>query len=94
MVSGLICLNQFLVVVVKVTTKHLDHARDETWCRSIWSLKASRWSWGSVFPSYVVMVGIRNPTSRDACWISRLKDELVVEGMASELLAANFLVFF
>ena len=26
---------------------------------------------------------------RSACWISRLKGELIVEGVASELLAAN-----
>ena len=49
----------------------------------------SRWSWGSVFPSYVVIVGIWKPVGRGACWISRLKDELVVEGAASELLASN-----
>ena len=35
------------------------------------------------------MVGIRNLMGKDACWISRLKDELVDEGTASELLAAN-----
>ena len=52
-------------------------------------LKASRWSWGLVFPSYVVMVGIRNPVGKGACWISRLKGELVVEGVTSKLLAAN-----
>ena len=44
---------------------------------------------GVGFPSYVVMVGIRNSTGKDACWISRLKGELVVNGVASELLAAN-----
>ena len=36
------------------------------------------------------MVGIWKPVGRGACWISRLKGELVVEGMASELLAASF----
>ena len=35
------------------------------------------------------MVGIRKPMGKGACWISRLKGELVVEGVASELLAAN-----
>ena len=35
------------------------------------------------------MVGIQKPTGRGACWISRLKGELVVEGVASKLLAAN-----
>ena len=35
------------------------------------------------------MVGIRNLAGRDACWISRLKGELVVEGVGSELLAAS-----
>ena len=45
--------------------------------------------WGSVFPLYVVMVGIRNPVGKGACWISRLKGELVVEGVASKLLGAN-----
>ena len=44
---------------------------------------------GSVFPSYVVMVGIQKPVGRGACWISRLKGELVAGGTTSELLAAN-----
>ena len=35
------------------------------------------------------MVGIWKPVGRGACWISRLKGELVVEGVASELLAAS-----
>ena len=35
------------------------------------------------------MVGIRNPASRGACWILRLKGELVDEDIASELLAAS-----
>ena len=35
------------------------------------------------------MVGIQNPVGKGACWISRLKGELVVDGVASELLAAN-----
>ena len=35
------------------------------------------------------MVGIRKPVGRGACWISRLKCKLVVEGAPSELLAAN-----
>ena len=35
------------------------------------------------------MVGIRKPVGSGACWISRLKGELVVEGVASELLAAS-----
>ena len=87
--SGSIYLNHFLVVAVNVTIQHRHRARDETWSKSIWSLKASRWSWGLVFPSYIVMVGIRKPVGRGACWISRLKCELVVEGMASELLVAN-----
>ena len=39
------------------------------------------------------MVGIRKPVGRGACWISRLKGELVVEGMASELLAASSTCF-
>ena len=50
-VLGSICLNHFLVAADSVTAKHLHHACDETWSRSIWSLKASRWSWGYVFPS-------------------------------------------
>ena len=45
--------------------------------------------WGLIFPSYVVMVGIQKPIGSGACWISRLKGELVVEGVASELLAAS-----
>ena len=88
-VSSSICLNHFLAVAVNVIAKHRHRARDETWSRSIWSLKASRWSWGSVFPSYVVMVGIRKPVGSGACWISRLKSKLVVEGVASELLATS-----
>ena len=36
------------------------------------------------------MVGMQKLMGRDACWISRLKSELVVEGVASELLAASF----
>ena len=44
---------------------------------------------GSVFPSYVIVVVIRKLVGSGACWISRLKDELVVEGVASELLAAS-----
>ena len=35
------------------------------------------------------MVDIRKPIGSGACWISRLKGELVVEGVASELLAAS-----
>ena len=35
------------------------------------------------------MVGMQNPVGKDACWISRLKGELVDEGVALELLAAN-----
>ena len=35
------------------------------------------------------MVGIRKPVGRGACWISRLKVEPVVEGVASELLATS-----
>ena len=35
------------------------------------------------------MVGIWNPAGKGACWISRLKSELVVEGVASKLLAAS-----
>ena len=62
---------------------------DKTWSRSIWLLKALRWSWGSVFPSYVVMIGIRKPVDSGARWISKLKGELVVEGVASEFLAAS-----
>ena len=89
MVSGSICLNHFLVVTVKVTVKHLHRARDETWSKSIWSLKASRWSWGSIFPTYVIMIGIQNPAGRGTYWISKRKGELVVEGVASELLAAS-----
>ena len=88
-VSGSICLNHFLAVAVNVTAKHRHRARDETWSRSIWSLKASRLSWGSVFPSSVIMVSIRKPVDSGACWISKLKGELVVEGVASELLAAS-----
>ena len=42
-----------------------------------------------VFPSYVIMVGIQKPMGRGVCWISKLKCELVVEGVASELLAAS-----
>ena len=36
------------------------------------------------------MVGIQNSAGRDACWISRLKGEMAVEGVASELSAAIF----
>ena len=35
------------------------------------------------------MVGIRKPVGSGAYWISRLKGELVVEGMASKFLAAS-----
>ena len=35
------------------------------------------------------MVGIQKPVGKGACWISRLKGELVVECMASELLATS-----
>ena len=35
------------------------------------------------------MVGIPNHVGKGACWISRLKSELVVKGVASELMAAN-----
>ena len=38
---------------------------------------------------YVIIVDIRKLVGRGACWISRLKGELVVEGTASKLLAAN-----
>ena len=40
------------------------------------------------------MVGIRNPVGKGACWISRLKGELVVEGVVSVLLAANLFNIF
>ena len=78
-----------MAVVVSVIAKHLHRACDETCNKSIWLLKASRWSWGSVFPSYVVMVGIRKLAGRGAYWISRPKSELVVEGVASKLLTAS-----
>ena len=35
------------------------------------------------------MVDIRKLVGSGACWISRLKSELVVEGVASSLLAAS-----
>ena len=35
------------------------------------------------------MVGMRNPAGKDACCISRLKGELVVDGVVSKLLVAN-----
>ena len=35
------------------------------------------------------MINIRKPVGSGACWISRLKGELVMEGVASELLAAS-----
>ena len=35
------------------------------------------------------MVGMRKPVGRGARWISKLKGELVVEGVVSELLAAS-----
>ena len=35
------------------------------------------------------MVSIQKPVGSDAYWISRLKGKLVVEGVASELLAAS-----
>ena len=35
------------------------------------------------------MVGIRKPVGSGAYWISRLKGELVVKGVASKLLAAS-----
>ena len=35
------------------------------------------------------MVGMQKPVSRGACWISKLKGELVVEGVASKILAAS-----
>ena len=38
---------------------------------------------------YVVMVSIQKPVGNGACWISKLQGELVVEGVASELLAAS-----
>ena len=47
-----------------------------------------------VFPSYVVIVGIRKPVGRGAYWITRLKGELVVEGAASKLLVANLSNYF
>ena len=40
------------------------------------------------------MVGMRNPTGKDAFWILRLNGELVDEGVASELLVANLLSLF
>ena len=40
------------------------------------------------------MVGIQKLVGSDACWISRLKDDLVVEGVASELLAASLSNYF
>ena len=40
------------------------------------------------------MVGIRNPVGKGACWMSRLKGELVVEGVVSMLLAANLFNIF
>ena len=35
------------------------------------------------------MVGIQKLAGRDACWISRLKGELVVEGIVFELLTVS-----
>ena len=42
-----------------------------------------------VFPLYVIMVSIRKSVGSGACWISRLKCELVVEGVAFELVVAS-----
>ena len=40
------------------------------------------------------MVGIRKPVGRGVLWISRLKGELVMEGVASKLLAASLSIHF
>ena len=81
----------FLVVPDSMTAKHLQRAKVVTWSWSIWSLKASRWSWGSVLPSYVAMVGILKLSGSGACWISVLNNEIEVDWVAAVFLAANFL---
>ena len=40
------------------------------------------------------MVGMQNPVGREACWISRLKGELVDYGVALKLLAVSLLSLF
>ena len=58
MVLGLIYLNYFLVVAINVTAKRLKQVH--------LVVKASRWSWGSVFPSYIVMVSMQDPAGKEA----------------------------
>ena len=60
-VLGSICLNHFFTVAVNVTVKHRHRARDETWSRSSWSLKASRWSEGPSFLRMLSWLAYGNP---------------------------------
>ena len=89
MVSGSIWRIHFFVVLDNVTVKHWQRASKVTCRRSIWSLKVSRWSRGSVLPSYATIDGILNLVSRGACWISVLNGEVDADYMTLVFLAAN-----
>ena len=89
MVSGSIWWIHFLAVPNSVTVKHMQLARLVTWRRSIWSLKVSRWSWGSVLPLYFAIVGI---LKRQWCLLDlRAERPNWCRLMNSVFLAANFL---
>ena len=55
--------------------KHRHLAMSFTWRRSIWSLNASKWSHGSVFPLKLDIWGILSPKWRSSSLISWVKGE-------------------
>ena len=76
-------LSHFLASLIRVTAKTLHLAISETKWSFIRSLKWSRWSWGSDFPSYALMARSLNPSSSLALHISRLKGYPVVDAINS-----------
>ena len=72
---SVIDLNHFLAPLLKMTMNTLCFAWSDTICNSIKSLKWSRWSWGSTFPSYALIFESLNPSSSGAFRISLQKGE-------------------
>ena len=68
-------LNHFLALLLRVTTKTLYLAKYDTMYNSIKSLKWSKWSCGSAFPSYALIFGSLNPLRSGASRVYLLKDE-------------------
>ena len=70
-----IAFNHFLAPFVKITKNTLYLAISDTKFSSMRLLKWSKWSWGSEFPSYTLIVGSLNPSSNLASCFYQLKGD-------------------